>query len=213
MNLGFVKQLGEEYKIKGNYVFHDRTKSSCKIIKPNKDIFYIIGFLADGCLPKRKWKYEIEFYQKNKKLLRKISKMFEKNFEVKPRISLGKNVFRLRICSKPLYIYIKDLHNSTIKKLEKLKLSKYFISGFLDAEGSLFKTKNGWRVAITQCDADVLRKISKVLQRNNIHSKVYDPYNPKTSRKQVYYLHIEGKNVTKFFKMIPSLRFFPPSSL
>jgi len=54
MNAGILKQLGKEYKKKGNLIFHARTKSLCRIIKPNKNVFYILGFLADGCLPKRK---------------------------------------------------------------------------------------------------------------------------------------------------------------
>jgi intein/homing endonuclease len=207
--VGLLKQLGKEYQKKGDKIFHARTKSSCKIIRPNKDVMYIIGFLADGCLPKRKWKYEIEIYQKNLKLLRKIAKMFEKNFEVKPKVSSHKNAYRLRVCSKPLYLYLKELYEKVLDDLEVIRLNRHFISGFLDAEGSLIKLKTGLRVAITQSDADVLKKISKVLQKLNIHSKVYGPYEHRNSRKQMYYLHIEKENVQKFFKKIPSLRFFP----
>ena len=205
---GLLKKLGREYKRRGNLIFHERTKSSCKIIKPNKDVFYILGFLADGCLPKRKWKYEIELYQKDKKLLNKIARLFEINFNVKPKISLHQNAYRLRICSKPLYLYLKEHLEDVQKNLEKKKFKKYFISGFLDAEGSLIKTKNGKRVAITQSSAEVLSRISKVLQNIDIHSKVYGPYQHRNSKKKMYYLHIEGKNADKFFKKIPSLRFF-----
>ena len=88
------------------------------------------------------------------------------------------------------------------------KFRKYFIAGFVDAEGSLIKLKTGLRVAITQSDADVLKKISKVLHKLNIHSKVYGPYEHRNSKKQMYYLHIEGKHVQTFFKKISSLRFF-----
>ena len=206
--MGLLKQLGKEYKKKGNLIIHERTKSSCKIIKPNKDVFYIIGFLADGCLPKRKWKYEIEIYQKDLKLLKKIAKMFKKNFELKPKISSHKNISRLRVCSKPLYFYLKELHKEVLENLEKKKLRRHFISGFLDAEGSLIKTKKGLRVSITQSDIDVLKKISKVLGEYNIHSKVYGPYMHRNSKKPMFYLHVEGKHVSKFFKKIPSLRFF-----
>lgn len=208
MNVGLLEQLGKEYKKKGNLIFHSRTKTSCKIVKPNKEIYYILGFLADGCLPKRKWKYEIEIYQKNLKILRKISNMFEKNFNLKPKISLHKNAYRLRICSKPLYLYLTELYEEALKNFHKSKFRKYFISGFLDAEGSLIRTKNRTRVAISQSDADVLKKISKVLDEFNIHSKIYGPYQHRNSKKPMHYLHIEGRHVNNFFKKIPTLRFF-----
>jgi intein-encoded DNA endonuclease-like protein len=213
MNVGFLEQLGKEYKRKGNYYFHPRTKSSCKISKPGRDVYYILGFLADGCLSKRKWKYEIEIYQKDKNLLNKISKMFEKNFNVKPQISWHTNAYRLRVCSKPLFVHISNLYESALRDLVHMEYRKNFIAGFLDAEGSLVQTKNGSRVAITQADVDVLRKISRVLRNYHIHSKVYGPYDHKNSRKKMHYLHIEGKHVKVFFRKIPSLRFSTPHTM
>ena len=64
---------------------------------------------------------------------------------------------------------------------------------------AMIKLKKGMRVAITQSNADVLKKISKVLQKYNIHSKIYGPYEHRNSKKQMYYLHIEKDNVQKFF--------------
>lgn len=210
MNASLFKKLGEEYRREGNWIYHNRTKTSVRIIKPNKDIMYIIGFLADGCLSKRKWKYEIEIHQKNFKLLNKISRLFEKNFQKKPAIKWQRDIYRLRICSKPLYLYLDELYSKSLQHLKAMKYSKYFIAGFADAEGSLLKTKKSLRFAITQADKKILTDISKILNKKySIHSKIYGPYKHKNSKKLMYYLHLEGKNVHIYFKNVPSLRFFP----
>ncbi len=210
--MNILRQIGKEYKLQRNLIIHERTKTSVRLRRPNKDIFYIVGFLADGCLSERKWKYEVEIYQRNRKLLREIARLFEKNFLLKPKISWHNGAYRLRVCSKPLFFYLRDLLKSC-SDLEKIRFNKYFIAGFIDAEGSLIKTKKGVRFVITQADKDILMKIARILKKRfKIHSRIYGPYKHRNSRKEMFYIHIEGKYVMMFFRNVPSLRwpFCPP---
>ncbi len=118
----------------------------------DRDLAYFVGSIRDGVLCERgrqKGEYVLEIYQKNLQWLKDtIKPIVKKLFDIDPIID-GKKV-RIRIWSKVLYIFVKDIFDyretrkegwSTPKLILQAskEIQKSYIQGFFDTEGWLAK--------------------------------------------------------------------------
>lgn len=127
----------------------------------SKDLAYFVGAIRDGVLCSRgseKGEYVLEIYQKNIRWLKETIKPIIKTlFDIEPIVDNKK--MRVRIWSKVVYIFIKDIfeYRETRKEgwatpkviLESSQdIQKSYIQGFFDTEGWL--TKNNRWIGIAQ---------------------------------------------------------------
>lgn len=192
----------------------------------NEDIAYLIGFFqGDGHLKKENKKtfqeYSIYFYEKNKKVLNQINEILYKNFRSKGRIyfQTRKNGhwFTLRISSKPLYIFFKNILNLKVGKKvrnietpEIIKISNNsmqlsFIKGFFDAEGGIGETKKNPWLDIGQASNEKPCEILSWI-RDKLKNKEIILSEPKRTKNQEFFRIRTSKRETikKFFDIISS---------
>lgn len=122
----------------------------------SEDMGYIIGFFqGDGHLKKdSSQEYSLYFYESDIQVIQLINKIIEKNFGIKGNIYKGENDrghkwYVLRICSKPIYLFFKNVlglkSGKKIRNIEAPDIIKNsnedvqinFIRGFFDAEGTI----------------------------------------------------------------------------
>jgi len=159
----------------------------------NENLAYLMGFFqGDGHLAKeqteRYQEYSIHFFEEHKEFLEKFNEKIKEEFNINGNIyeehdATGK-WFRLRLCSKPIYLFFKKVLGLTsgrkvrnvkvpllIKDLES-KLQIVFIRGFFDAEGGIGETaKNPWLEigqASANYPAEILVWIKETLDKNGI---------------------------------------------
>lgn len=114
--------------------------------KVTQELAYFLGCLRDGSI----YKYRLTISQKEsgKKWLEFLIRLCEKEFNLSPKMRKYRNVYEIRISSKPLVSFLQEVFgmpvNQQIWKTPKIieenqQLWKYYISGFFDAEGHCTK--------------------------------------------------------------------------
>lgn len=118
-----------------------------------EELSYLLGALRDASIHRYGSDYEIIILQKDKSWLDMISKFIMDLFDIKTKISLGDNCYRIRFRSKSLFNKLvsefdfpengKQTEWSTPQKIRENILSrKMYISGFFDAEGGVSVTNH-----------------------------------------------------------------------
>lgn len=192
----------------------------------NEDLGYIIGFFqGDGHLKKENIKgfqeYSIYFYDASKKILNKINDLLYKEFNVKGNIYFQKGKWRswftLRLSSKPIYLFFKDILNlkrgKKVREIETPEIIKNsdssiqlsFIKGFFDAEGGVGETKkNPWMdmgQASKDAPCEILSWIKNKLDENGIilsearRTKNQEFFRIRTAKRET---------IKKFFEIVSS---------
>jgi len=204
------KKSEKEFNEKWDSIYlNNQGYSQCgerKVLLPkelNEDLGYVIGFFqGDGHLKKENKKgfqeYSIYFYEANKEFLNKINEILYEEFNIKGNIyfQTGKNGswFTLRVTSKPIYIFLKDIlglrsgkkvrtiETPEIIKKSKLPIQLFFIKGFFDAEGTVGEGKKNPWLEIGQASKDtpceILFWIRDKLNENGII--LSEPYRSQT---------------------------------
>lgn len=176
----------------------------------NENIAYLMGAFRDGSMSR--YKNEIEIWQKSKEWLKTIMNIFKKEFGTELKFKKRKGYFLIRIRSVALFELIKILFNykkpnwitpELIKKAP-IRLQKYYIAGFWDAEGSYSNKKGFSRIsqnwsASKKCPP--LEDLKIMLNKLNIKSNTYGGYKVKNSYE--FYLYIPKKEFKKFLELIP----------
>ena len=122
-------------------------------------------FQGDGHLAKeqteRYQEYSLHFFEEHKEFLLYLNELINTEFAIKGNIYEEHDAygrwFRLRLCSKPIYLFFKEVLGLTSgKKVRNVKVPNLirnsdrkfqlaFIKGFFDAEGGIGETtKNPW---------------------------------------------------------------------
>jgi hypothetical protein len=173
---------------------------------------YLKGALADGHIYDLNSRIRIVVRQKNKEWLENIiAPMLREISNKEPKIiKTSDEVFMI-------YVYI---HKNKIEQkildflltpLEKVRFEKLdeeikFLTGFFDAEGSVYtgKRNSDKRVIIYQKNREVLEYIRDILKRLEIPSKIYGPY--KNGNSYIHRLIVFTiKNSNKFLDIIKPL--------
>lgn len=192
----------------------------------NENLAYLMGFFqGDGHLAKqqteRYQEYSLHFFEEHKDFLEQLNKKIKIEFNIEGNIYAEHDArgkwYRLRLCSKPTYLFFKEILRLTsgkkvrmvgvplLIKNSDLKFQIAFIRGFFDAEGSVGETsKNPWLEigqASTDNPAEILVWIKEILDKNGVLLS-----SPQKSSKQDYFRLRTSKRETikRFFETISS---------
>ena len=113
--------------------------------------------------------------------------------------SRNKNYYKLQFTSKKVYEYVQKL-----LKVRPKKLTKNFVRGFIDAEGTLVVDRKG-RISleVANKNPEIISKIARWLQRQGIHCTVTIH---KNKQDRIYKIRIRGwDNVTKTLDLLKPL--------
>jgi len=191
-------------------------------LKMNENLAYIIGLLmGDGHVGHYDRSYIICLVVTNKKIsnnfynsLRTIG-LHPFSYEIMPSNGIGKKKqFRVIANSKKFYEWYKELK---IEKLKSLLDSKRkiigFIKGFYEAEGSIYKQKDGTIViSIGNTDSQLLELVKSLLEQLGLNFRFNGPYENKNlggnNSKPLYKLQTGAKNnVFNFLNLVkPSVK-------
>jgi len=192
----------------------------------NEDLAYIIGFFqGDGYLKKERLKgfqeYSIHFYESDKKVLERINNIMHKYFGICGNIYFQSDNkgswYKLRFCSKPIYLFCKNILNLKAGKKERevgvpriIKKSQptiqlSFIRGFFDAEGGVGETKKNPWLEMGQASKDAPCEILTWIRAKLIENKIILS-EPRRSRNWEFFRIRTAKRETikKFFEIISS---------
>ena len=174
------------------------------------DLAYLKGCLADGHVYDLKRRIRIVVRQKNKDWLENsISPILKDISGKEPKILRTSDGIYM------IYVYIhkenitNEYINILLMPLSEIEFSEMsdkicFLTGFFDAEGSIYKNKtheSDTRVIMYQKDRRVLDYIKTILDELEIKSKMYGPY--KNGQNFIYRLIVfTEKNSEKFLKII-----------
>lgn len=142
---------------------------------------YWLGFIyADGyiTISNKGWKYfGVSVSTKDVEILKKLNESLDSNYEIKTYKSNGygngNEYCRLLICSKKI---VDDLmkhgvlkNKTNILKPPKIKyeLIRHFIRGYIDGDGSIFRSSNGFNLTIVGTE-DILNYIIDYFIENNL---------------------------------------------
>jgi len=150
--------------------------------------------------------HDIRIWPDNKELAYFIVHLFQKEFNIEPKIrDLGK-YFRVEIASKPAFLNLIKIGNSATKdwqipknltKKSKIK----WIKAFFDCESNVDIL--GKRIALKSVNFNGLLQIRDALGFFKIDSKVYGPYQPKNLEHSLYgILTITRNNIYLYRKLI-----------
>lgn len=177
------------------------------------DIAYLLGAIHDGCLVKRRTtkRYDIQFFQKNKKWLEESILRRLKNFGIETKIQgPRKNVYFLKFGNKELY---KLLENKKLET-ENPEFMRIFVRGFWDAEGScphVEKYLSGERkrkkippqIGFHQNgfeNLNLLKQLKEFLEKNSIEcGKITGPFFREQSNKPEFRFFFYGRKRAKRF--------------
>lgn len=178
---------------------------------------YLIGSLRDGSLPEvYNNQYEIQFSQQNTEWLEHvIIPLIEDVFKIKTVVkSYGDQTPRVKIYSKPIYIFIKEIFEHperlqvtwevpTLIRNSPAEIKKWFIRGFFDSEGEINIRQK--RLVIHHSwngqNPIVLEQLQKILLNDfKIESKISKPHKEKNFPS--FDLIISKQNVWLFYKKI-----------
>jgi intein-encoded DNA endonuclease-like protein len=196
------------------------------LLKPNlnmtENLYYIVGLLkGDGCVYKNGRSYRICFDNTNKNLSRNIFRALKEIglnptlYEVRPSNGINKlKQYRVVANSKLFYNWYKGLSAKKLREfLDTKEKIVSFIRGFYEAEGGIYKSKNGTiSVAMYNTDLELLKLIKSLLEKLGLHFCLNGPYkNIKLggpSARPIYRLITSSKkDVNTFLNLIkPSVK-------
>jgi flagellar protein FlaI len=178
----------------------------------NENLAYLAGLICgDGNLfTTEKRDYIVSIHNKETVLLEKCLEIFEKNFNYFTEIRKGHGCRKVEVRSEVIHSFLNKIlqiengrkQNIIIpEKIKKnSKLTKHFIAGFFDAEGSVHLQKNKFtcQISIAQKQEGILKEIQKELEKEEIPTKIY-----KQNNNDVYRLYGNKSSLSPFLKKIP----------
>lgn len=184
----------------------------------NPALAYFVGILRDGNLNKSFRSHKVCVYQKNKKFLESvINPLSMKLFNKRAKILSSGEDYMWRLDSKPLYTFIVKVFDypkegrqifwrvpEIIRNAPK-EIQKFYIAGFIDAEGSLIMYRNKPIIYVYQSwnnnlSCPTLEDVKQILKSFGIHA--IGPHCYKKD-KNAFRLRIKDKNIESFLKQIP----------
>ena len=195
-------------------------KTSAKVPTSLTPAFaYFLGFLRDGTVTRYKRVHDVVIYQKDKEFLEQIivplgQLLFGKKLQIRPS---GED-FAWRLHSKSIFhlITTKFDYPASLRQVEwpvpklildaPLDIQKWYIAGFVDAEGSVCIEKGKPVIYIYQSwkggkECPPLESIKQMLRKFTIYS--HGPYLCK-SDKQAFRIEMEDRSARLFFQIIPT---------
>jgi len=205
-----IKKLSS--KLSESNIFHKIEKdfiktrrSSVKIPKPNKDIFYLLGIIrGDGSLTKTKRKrggyhYSLRIYCGNKENLIYLNNLFKKLFLIENKINKDErkqNLYYLIIMNAAIFFYFVNLGSEIGKKkqgkipkivLEKNENFLQYLAGLVDTDGHISKK----RIQLKQKSYELLKNINKL--SNKIGLNCNEPKVNYTNNIPFYYIRFDNR--------------------
>jgi len=190
------------------------------------ELAYLLGAFKDGSVYKNDKEkiYRIRIYQKSKKWLQELAKIFQKVFNTKLylRKDPRKELWYLEINKKILFNKLSKLLSDPIPKIIKkgpIKIKLSYIQGFFDAEGGILRIENyesdevklkkklqDIRVRFGQANREVLEFVKKTLEQINIEcGKICGPFFKTKTSKPYYEFNCYGiENLRRFSSLIGS---------
>lgn len=182
---------------------------------------YFLGFLRDGTVTKHKEAiYDVAIYQKDKEFLEKfIVPLGEFLFGKKLKIRPSGADFEWRLHSKSVFKLItsKFDYPKSLRQIEwpvpklildaPLEIQKWYIAGFVDAEGSVCMEHGKPVIYVYQSwigeGTHPLESIKQMLRKFTIYSHGPYLYRPD---KFAYKLEMEDRSARLFFELIPTIK-------
>ena len=188
--LRITRELAEEFKVslskatvlrwcKGTHNPFNRTKRVN--LSPSPELAYIIGvYLGDASISNRNYQYRVRLKVVDKDFAESFEKAL-KSIGANPRTGFEHNSGRtdrwwVEVTNKELFMFLKGPKERLFEVARVYP--KEFLRGFFDSEGSAIVYPNRARVEASNYDLEVLELCKELLQRLDIHSKIY-----KTKRK------------------------------
>ena len=169
----------------------------------------VLNYLAgpvygDGSLYyyRRNNEYFIHVYDQDQEFLQRVGVEVSKALKVRYTIikpSKNANYYRLQFTSKKIYSYVAKL-----VKEKPQRLTKNFIRGIIDAEGTVYADKKG-RVAFELGIANqrLAIKISNWLEKRGIRATCTLHKDRRPHRRTIAKVRVRGwENVDKMFKLV-----------
>lgn len=182
---------------------------------------YFLGFLRDGTLARYKRVHDVVIYQKDKEFLEKIivplgKQLFGKTIPIKPS---GED-FAWRLHSKSVFdlIKIKFDYPESLRQIDwavprlilqaPIEIQKWYVAGFVDAEGSVCIEKSKPVIYIYQSWRDptkcpTLEGIRQILRSFGIFA--HGPYRYKKEGR-AFKLEMEDRSARLFLQIIPTIK-------
>ncbi len=152
----------------------------------NADLAYLLGMLHDGHISFRDNRVIVEFYQQNTGILQYLQQILERRYNYRPRITKHRGAYRLRVFKKEISSLIANLSRNTDFRKIPWSIAKYFVAGYIDAEGCLLIDREYTRIVVTQADKEDLLRLSELIEENTEINctKIQGPYAHKMSKKR-----------------------------
>ncbi len=148
--------------------------------------------------------YFTYIYDSNMSFLKEVAESVKRTMHVSYSIikpSKNKNYYRLQFTNKRIYEEVKER-----MKRSQRHITKSFVRGILDAEGTLYYDRGRIVATIALTDGRLVRKIALYLRRHGIHATLTKYQDPRGSRKTLYKVNIRGwTNVEKLVAFLKPL--------
>ena len=178
----------------------------------NNALCRVLGYhLSDGCYElNRGKKTGIQFSNNNEDLIKDYEKAIQDYFKIKPIITKRKKLLSVRVISKKVAEYMKDLDKALLEKGDVKKIPekimklpndnlRYLIKALYDGDGSVSNQKrNGCRISFVSENHELTEQISDLLLRFEIQSSIF-----RDNHSKIWRLDISGQeNLERFLKEI-----------
>lgn len=155
-------------------------------LKIDEDLGYFLGFfLADGWVDrdKKRGYHRISFACESLPIIEKIQSVILEKFDVHANISEKGNVFQLRINDSQLNKQLIHLFDILDKYASNITVPTFilespntvqeaFVSGFIDGDGSVHKTRN--TINIFSISERFIKQLQAIFQTWGIYSSIYE---------------------------------------
>jgi len=170
----------------------------------------LLGYhITDGCYElNRGIKNGIQFCNNDKKLIDDYINSIKEVFDINPVITKRKNQFSVRVISKQVVEFIKNLDKNLLEKGKFKKIPDkiikckredivFLLRAIFDGDGTVVNVKrNGCRVSLVTENIELAEQVSELLLRFAILSSIYKD-------KEFFRVDICGQeNLLKFFNYI-----------
>ena len=188
---------------------HSKVRINNKLSKEKIAInAYLCG---DGYIKVRKDRnsvihHEIGIFPDDLDLAKRIVRLFQKEFKIKPKIRKDGGCFRIRVANKPACLHLLSLgkyksKNWSIPKDLDKSLLKEWIKCFFDCEA--YVNTSSKIIQVKSINHKGLKSIKEMLKVLGIDSRLYGPYKPKLERHSSYsMINIPQEELTKYKKLI-----------
>ncbi len=183
--------------------------------KENDFLCKILGYhISDGSYElNRGKKTGVQFWNNNEDLIKDYKNSIEKYFRIKPVITKRKNQFAVRVISKKVADYFRELdkdlwEKGDVKKIPELIMQlpkenlRYLLRSLYDGDGSVSsQARNGCRISFVSQNRELEEQMSDLLLRFGIQSSIF-----RDNHSKVWRLDISGQeNLKKFLVNISFL--------